>query len=225
MKLQLVSEEEPKKFMSDIIKVAIKKNGIKAKVKSPNGNIVDDYDLNKKEFEIKKKLKNEYKKGFEEGYKEANDKLKEKYESEVYKKSEEFYNILSSFEEKLNQYESSFDKIVKDISTAIAEKIIKREINKDSIFQDTLHETLPKIIGANKIVVKINPVELELLEKEDRIEVYEKKYEHIKFEPDEKIEKGGCLIETDIGNADARISSQINEIARQLENNMPDKSK
>lgn len=224
MKLQLVSEEEPKKFMSDIIKVAIKKNGIKAKVKSPNGNIVDDYDFNKEKFEIKKKLKNEYEKGFEEGYKEANDKLKEKYESEVYKKSEEFYNILSSFEEKLNQYESSFDKIVKDISTAIAEKIIKRKLDKDSIFQDTLHETLPKIIGANKIVVKINPVELELLEKEELLEVYEKKYGHIKFEPDEKIEKGGCLIETDIGNVDARISSQINEIARQLENNISDKS-
>jgi flagellar assembly protein FliH len=143
---------------------------------------------------------------------------------EVYKKSEEFYNILSSFEEKLNQYESSFDKIVKDISTAIAEKIIKRELNKDSIFQDTLHDTLPKIIGANKIVVKINPVELELLEKENRIEVYEKKYGHIKFEHDEKIEKGGCLIETDIGNVDARISSQINEIARQLENSISDKS-
>ena len=224
MKLQLVSEEEPKKFMSDIIKVAIKKNGIKAKVKSPNGNIVDEYELNKEKFEIKKKLKNEYEKGFEEGYKEANDKLKEKYESEVYKKSEEFYNILSSFEEKLNQYESSFDKIVKDISTAIAEKIIKRKLDKDSIFQDTLHETLPKIIGANKIVVKINPVELELLEKEELLEVYEKKYGHIKFEPDEKIEKGGCLIETDIGNVDARISSQINEIARQLENNISDKS-
>jgi flagellar biosynthesis/type III secretory pathway protein FliH len=41
---------------------------------------------------------------------------------------------------------------------------------------------------------------------------------HIKFEIDDNIEIGGCLIETEIGNLDARISSQLNEISKALEN-------
>ena len=33
------------------------------------------------------------------------------------------------------------------------------------------------------------------------------------------IEKGGCFVETELGNIDARISSQLNEIIKQLELN------
>ncbi len=39
----------------------------------------------------------------------------------------------------------------------------------------------------------------------------------IKFEKDERIEQGGCFIESEIGNADGRISSQLNELKRKFE--------
>ncbi|MHB9041598.1 MAG: FliH/SctL family protein [Melioribacteraceae bacterium] len=34
------------------------------------------------------------------------------------------------------------------------------------------------------------------------------------------MELGGCLIETEIGNVDARISTQLNEMQRQLEDSL-----
>ncbi|MBZ0199159.1 MAG: hypothetical protein K8H86_04775 [Ignavibacteriaceae bacterium] len=39
----------------------------------------------------------------------------------------------------------------------------------------------------------------------------------MKFEPDDTLDMGGCFIETEIGNVDARLSTQINEIKKQLE--------
>ena len=42
-------------------------------------------------------------------------------------------------------------------------------------------------------------------------------FARIKFEPDERIDKGGCFVETEIGNVDARISTQLNELKRQFD--------
>jgi flagellar biosynthesis/type III secretory pathway protein FliH len=42
-------------------------------------------------------------------------------------------------------------------------------------------------------------------------------FSKIKFEQDDRIELGGCFIESEIGNADGRISSQLNELKRKLE--------
>jgi flagellar biosynthesis/type III secretory pathway protein FliH len=42
-------------------------------------------------------------------------------------------------------------------------------------------------------------------------------FSKIKFEKDDRIELGGCFVESEIGNADGRISSQLNELKRKLE--------
>jgi flagellar assembly protein FliH len=37
-------------------------------------------------------------------------------------------------------------------------------------------------------------------------------YSNLKFESDDRIDVGGCFVESEIGNVDARISSQLNEL-------------
>jgi flagellar assembly protein FliH len=45
-------------------------------------------------------------------------------------------------------------------------------------------------------------------------------FNKIKIEPDACIEQGGCLIETEIGSVDARISTQLSEMQKQLEDSL-----
>jgi flagellar assembly protein FliH len=111
----------------------------------------------------------------------------------------------------------NFNKAVLDTAFALAEKIVQREIEKESTITNLIDSCLKKVLTANEIIIKLNPVDFEtvtndLKEINKSIDVSK-----IRFEKDEMIDKGGCLVETEIGNADARISSQLSELKRKLE--------
>jgi len=102
----------------------------------------------------------------------------------------------------------------------IAEKIIKREIEQKSIITEILEQNLSKVIGANEITIKLNPAEYKIVEKTSKEYLSSIGISKIRFEQNESITKGGCLIETEIGNLDARIDSQLNEILKILESKL-----
>ena len=135
-------------------------------------------------------------------------------------KSEEFYAILSGIEERVQSLENSFERIVIDVSAKIAQKILNREIENKSIIESTLKNSVGKILGAAGIVVRLHPADYELLNEGDFIVTLNNSFNKLKFETDDTIERGGGLIETEIGNVDARISTQLNEIITALENSL-----
>ncbi|MCB9248065.1 MAG: hypothetical protein H6613_05735 [Ignavibacteriales bacterium] len=134
--------------------------------------------------------------------------------------SNEFYKILKSFEEKIIFYENSFHKIVIKVSQKISEKILHREIDNKSTIEEILEQNLSKIVGANDITIKLNPAELKIIETTSKEKISSFGISKIRFEANDSIKKGGCLIETEIGNLDARIDNQINEIIKSLENSL-----
>jgi len=97
---------------------------------------------------------------------------------------------------------------------------LRRELAQKSIINDILNKNLSKVIGANEIIIKVNPVDHELLEKSSKEYLVSNSISKISFEKSEYIEIGGCLIETEIGNLDARIETQINEILKALEDKL-----
>jgi flagellar assembly protein FliH len=91
--------------------------------------------------------------------------------------------------------------------------------NKTAI-QNTLKEAVRKILGANEIIIKINPQDYNSITQDGTQKDLEKNFSKIRFEQDENIDMGGCLIESETGNVDARISTQLDEITKQLKNNI-----
>lgn len=207
--------------MSNVIKLNVKSKNLKAFVPAAGesaeqfkGKLYDEKDLMKREIEMR------YKKGFEDGYNTAKEELEKQFTDELINKSEEFYKILSSFEEKLTSYESAFDKVVIGVSKQIASKILQREIECESIIEETLKNSIQKVLGANEVIIKVNPADHELLTDGDRSKFLDGHFTKIKFEADGNISRGGCLVETEIGNVDARVNSQLNEITKLLENKL-----
>lgn len=168
-----------------------------------------------------KELEQNYNRGYEEGFFNAEQKLKTKlkaeFEDELIKKAEEFYKILSSFEQKLILYDEAFQKIVCSLSIKIAEKIIGSEAANKSFIETTLQAATKKIIGANDVVVFVNPKDYELLTSNNKYKLFGEHFKKINLEADEKVAVGGCLIESEIGNVDSRIKSQLEELAKVLE--------
>lgn len=166
-----------------------------------------------REHEVQNKLRREY----ENGYNTAKKELEAEFEDALLKKSEEFYRILESFEGKLVGYESVFDSLVIKLAVRISEKILKEEIKNHSVIEATINEAVKKVMGANHVHIKISPKDYELINGNGKAAMIERNFDKVKFEVTDKIEEGGCIIETEIGNVDARIQSQIDAIGAQLE--------
>ncbi|MGE5679446.1 MAG: FliH/SctL family protein [Bacillota bacterium] len=200
--------------MSDVIRLSLKSGNLKIKVNNDA-----DAGLNEDQQEdyFDHQLQSQYEKGFIDGQNQLRAELENEYLMQLSEKTEEFNRILGMLEANLSEYDQAYDKIVIEAAVAIAEKIIKQQISKQSIITDTLRESVKKIIGANEILIRVNPADHNEIHSGHGTPLLEESFSKIKFEIDEKLEPGGCMVETEIGNVDARISTQINEIKKQLE--------
>ncbi len=208
--------------MSNVIKIGSGK-GLKALVPGTlnNQQAIDDI-YKEEENKFRKELENQYQNGFNEGFEAAQSQLEQQFNEQIMSKSEEFYQILSGIEERLQSYEKSFESIVIAVSSKIAQKILNREIENKSIVENTLRNAIGKVLGAGGIILRLNPADYELLNQGDFIVTLNNSFSKLKFEMDESIEKGGGMIETEIGSVDARVSTQLEEIIKQLENSLND---
>lgn len=179
-----------------------------------------DNEAENKQKEIEIELHNHFIKGFREGQKEAINRLQKDYSEKL----EEAYSVLHSITSKIdNQIKEQTQKInefVLQLSVQIAEKIIRREIEKDSPIIKIIDESLRKLNSANEATIKLHPSDFNLVQSHLALISSKLSSLNIRIEADERIEKGGCLIETEIGNADGRISSQIENLKQQLDSHL-----
>jgi len=206
--------------MSDVVKINLRANAVKVKFKSEEDELNLPQNSGPSQEEIlREQFQAHYEKGFEEGQNSLRAELEQFYNERIEEKAREIERILLQVEQNLQSYENDFDKIVTEVSISIAEKIVKREIEKETIINDNLKESIRKVLGANEIKIRLNPNDYKKLNSTDGNILLEESFSKFKFETDERIEQGGCFVETEIGNVDSRIQTQIAEIKRQLEQN------
>jgi flagellar assembly protein FliH len=174
-----------------------------------------------KHDELELKLQQHYDSGYSEGYGKAKSELEKSFNDRLLKKFGEFNLILKTVDDKISAYDDEFETLIVQLSFKIAAKIVRREINSDSNIESALKESLRKVLGANNIIIKLHPEDHKrILTKKSQSVFIDESISKIKFEEDERIEKGGCIVETEIGNVDARISSQLEELEKYFEPNI-----
>ena len=126
--------------------------------------------------------------------------------------------VLFELEEAQKQIYQMAEREAVELSIAIAKKIVGKEltVNKTLII-NTIREALKKVDGHGKIKVKVNPQELGcVVEAKETIKYGFKSMDKIQFESDENVTLGGCVIQTNIGEIDARIEKQLEVIEEML---------
>jgi flagellar assembly protein FliH len=200
--------------MSNVIK--IKSSAGKLNLKIKNDFIAGPEEENETDS-FQKQIQASFEEGMNEGYNAAHLEMENEFNEKLLSKYGYFDGMLQNINTALNDFENSFQHIVFETAITIAEKIIQREIHKESIINEVLSSSIKKVIGASSIVVKINPDDVEWIKKMDNSFIKEEILNGVKFVEDDKIEKGGCIVESEIGNVDSRISTQLNEIRKYLQ--------
>lgn len=129
--------------------------------------------------------------------------------------------LISSITEALSQLNAirqetyqQIEKEVVDLALAIAQKVICREISTDpETVVCVAKEALAKVDDPGKIKIKMNPSDLQFInETKYQLSNLIADIDHVTFEAEESIQSGGCIIETELGEIDARIEKQLQAV-------------
>ena len=196
--------------MSSVIKLGKGNANVKVRMNEHTG--FGNFDTESEDEYLERIEEEKHQQIFNAGREDAIRELQQEYSNSLQEKFFEYDNLMISVNDQLEQYRLAFDKIVIDASFLIASKVLKKSISESSIISETITDSIQKIIGANSILFRLNPTDLELIKESKESFLENNSYSNIKFEADNRIDLGGCYGESEIGNVDARISSQLNEL-------------
>ncbi|MCJ7830663.1 MAG: hypothetical protein MUP74_04665, partial [Desulfobacterales bacterium] len=115
---------------------------------------------------------------------------------------------LEAFKERIYQ---EVELEVVTLALAVARKIIAGEVaTSRAIVLDVVRAALSKVVDWEDVKIRVNPEDFRLIQSLDS--PIGKKFDNLtlaSFEADESIQRGGCLLETRLGDVDARIDKQL----------------
>ena len=110
-----------------------------------------------------------------------------------------------------NRIQRDTEKEIVELVLAVAGRIVGHEVqtNREAIVA-VVQEALRKVENQDTVVIKMNPADVDFL---DRLRLplssLSRNPDGLRIEADESVGIGGCLIETDGGDIDARIESRL----------------
>lgn len=135
--------------------------------------------------------------------------------------------ILERLQERRDAVLAEAEREVIDLTLLVARKVVKIiSENHHAIVVENIKEALAKVKTKGKAIVKVNLSDLELATK--RIEEFTKLMEskgNLQILEDSSVDAGGCVVETDFGEVDARIASQFAELEAKIMDISPMKQK
>lgn len=218
--------EEARNWAFDKVKEAAEEYDQKinaAEIKTTN--IIEDAKrdaakiINEAKEEADKYRNDAHKKGFDEGREEGFLAGKE----EVDRLIQRLTIVLSTAIHKRNEIIEEAEAQVIDLVITIARKVVKSitESQKRVVY-DNIVSALQKLKGRAEVTIRVNTEDLMMTTKHKKefIEMIEG-IEQVRILEDNSVDKGGCIISTDFGSIDARISTQLSEIEAKIKELAP----
>jgi len=178
------------------------------------------------ENEVRQSLEGERKKARDEGREEGRQEGYGEGKTEVERLVQRTQVILERAQDKRGEILSETEKEIVALVLLIARKVIKiiSENQRDVIVSNVV-QSLRKIKGRGSVIIRVNMADLQLAteHKDEFIKMVEGA-SSVQIVEDSTVDSGGCIIETDFGEIDARISSQLAELESKILEVSPIKS-
>lgn len=160
-----------------------------------------------------------YQLGMEEGKKEAFEKMS----SRIAEKLEEFDNLLSSIGTLKRDLVSFNESHIMSMVFFLAARIAKKEVSDSN---DGLLSVLRDAVSLSQdeenVMVRVSPEQLEFFEELQSQTGREFEFlKKLKFEASAEVSVGGCIVQTNYGEVDARLEQRIETLWTALQENMP----
>jgi len=170
------------------------------------------------ENEIRQSLDGERKEARDQGRVEGREDGYADGKAEVDRLIERTQVVLERAQDKRADILSETEKEIVDLVLMISRKVIKViSENQREIIISNVIEALRKVKAKGNIIIRVNLADLKLAteHKQEFIKLMEG-VKSINIVEDSSVDSGGCIIETDFGEIDARIASQLAELENRI---------
>lgn len=165
--------------------------------------------------EEKQKIHDEaYKTGFDEG----REKGYEEGNLEARRLIDRLHVILDRIMDKRQEILDNTEQQIVELVLLMARKVVKViSENQRNVVMSNVLQALRKVKGRGDVIVRVNLADVKLTTEhtKDFMRAVEN-IQNITVAEDSSIDRGGCIIETDFGAIDARISSQLAELEQKI---------
>ena len=131
---------------------------------------------------------------------------------------EQLHSIINNAIEKRNEIIEESETQLINLVLLIARKVIKViSENQKNVVINNVIQALRKLKSRGEVIIKVNLEDVQLTS--EHIKDFMRMVENVKsitVVEDSSVDRGGCIIETDFGQIDARISSQLHEIEEKV---------
>ena len=151
-----------------------------------------------------------FQKGFLEGQKAAADSQRAEVDAAV----QSMGQAMAEIQGLRRKIYHSIEREVVELALSIARKVVCQEIkiNPDLVVC-VAREALNQVDVPGKIKIRLNPADLDFINStRGQISTFLQEMDNVTFEAEEGITSGGCVIETKLGEIDARIEKQFKVI-------------
>ncbi len=170
--------------------------------------------LKEAEAQVEEIRRNAYSEGFESGREAGYQEGKQEVERLI----KHLHGIISSAIEKRTEIIDESETQVINLVLLIAKKVIKViSENQKNVVINNVIQALRKLKSRGDVVLRVNLEDVELTT--DHVKDFMRMVENVRsitVLEDSRVDQGGCIIETDFGEIDARIKSQFNEIEEKI---------
>lgn len=154
----------------------------------------------------------------QEGFEQGSQEGYEKGSAEVDRLIERMHKILEAVMQRREEILADTESQIVELVILMARKVIKilSENQKNVIMANTV-AALRKVKTRGNVTLRVNieDVKLATAHASEFIQHVEN-VQGITVQEDSSVEKGGCIVETDFGAIDARISSQLTELENKI---------
>lgn len=153
--------------------------------------------------------------GFEAGQAEGIASTTAEYEKKINALAQRVGGVISAIESSKRKVFGDAEHLLLRLCCAIAGKVIGREVALDKdIILLTIRRALSYIGHRERVVLRVAPKDMDQVSgRKDFWAPVAERLNDILIEPDERIEPGGCIIESNSGLVDARLGVQFEEVA------------
>jgi flagellar assembly protein FliH len=109
------------------------------------------------------------------------------------------------------------------LAMAVAERVVYEHVAIDgNVVLENVRHALTRLVGREVVTLRVNPADAETLRMYREATAASNDVEHLRIIEDQRVDRGGVVIETDSGTIDAKISTQLREARRALTNSEVD---
>jgi flagellar assembly protein FliH len=170
------------------------------------------------EAEIRTRVERVEKEAHGKGFEEGREQGYQEGRGELERLTDNLQRIITAAIDRRNSIIEESETQVINLVLLIAKKVIKViSENQKNVVINNVVQSLRKLKSRGDVVIRVNLADLELTSAHvsDFLKIVEN-VKSVTVLEDSSVDKGGCIIETDFGQIDARISSQLNEIEERI---------